>query len=203
MLLESFITVLRRVLFVVLLFSCATSYCASNKAERRRMEQILNLVSKDVRNNFYDPTLKGLDWSALTDQARQRIRSADELGEMNGAISALLYKLQDSHTVFIPQKRKFKAVYGFEAQPFANNIFVYQLDKTGPAAKAGLQLGDQIVGVNHLNAVRETFFSMMRYLTILDPRVELDVEVAEQGSVRLVRVPATVIPRPPEYFFSM
>jgi carboxyl-terminal processing protease len=121
---------------------------------------------------------------------------------MHGAISALLYQLHDSHTVFIPPKRKIKAVYGFKAKPFANNIFVYEVDKDGPAAKAGLQLGDQIVGVNNLHAVRETFFDMMRYLTVLDPRVELDVEVAQNGSIRVVKVPATVIPQPAQYFFS-
>lgn len=202
MLLQSFVNILRRALFAFVLISYATSYSSSDKAERRRTEQILNLVSKDVQNNFYDPTLKGLDWPALTEQARQRIRSADELGQMHGAISALLYQLHDSHTVFIPPKRKIKAVYGFKAKPFANNIFVYEVDKDGPAAKAGLQLGDQIVGVNNINAVRETFFDMMRYLTILDPRAELDVEVAENGSIRVVKVTATVVPQPPQYFFS-
>jgi C-terminal processing protease CtpA/Prc len=58
----------------------------------------------------------------LTEQARERIRSADELGQMHGAISALLYQLHDSHTVFIPPKRRIKAVYGFKAKPFAQNI---------------------------------------------------------------------------------
>ncbi|MFI5113674.1 MAG: S41 family peptidase [Terriglobales bacterium] len=203
MLLRSFISVLRPALFALFLISCTISYSENIKAERRRAEQILNLVSKDVQNNFYDDALKGLDWPALTEQARQRIRSADELGEMQGAISALLYQLHDSHTVFIPQKRNFKAVYGFKAQPFGKDIFVYQLDKDGPAAKAGLQLGDQIVGVNNLNAVHENFFAMMRYLTVLDPRVELDVEVAQHGSIRLVKVPATVVPEPPQYFFEV
>jgi C-terminal processing protease CtpA/Prc len=199
---HSCVNVPRCLLLAILLACCVTSYSENIKAERRRAEQILNLVSKDVQNNFYDQTLKGLDWSALTEQARQRIRSAEELGEMNGAISALLYHLHDSHTVFIPQKRKIKAVYGFKAKPFANDIFVYQLDKDGPAAKAGLQLGDQIVGVNNLNAVRENYFDMMRYLTVLDPRAELGVEVSQNGSIRVVKVPATAIPQPPQYFFS-
>jgi carboxyl-terminal processing protease len=197
-----FLNFVRCLLLVILLVSCTTSHSENIKAERRRAEQILNLVSKDVHNNFYDDALKGLDWPALMEQARQRIRSAEELGQMHGAISALLYQLHDSHTVFIPPKRKIKAVYGFEAQPFGNNILVYQVDKDGPAAKAGLQLGDRIVGVNDIKAVRETFFDVMRYLTILDPRVELDVEVAQNGSVRVVKVPATVIPQAPQYFFS-
>jgi C-terminal processing protease CtpA/Prc len=156
---HSWVNVPRCLLLAILLACCVTSYSENIKAERRRAEQILNLVSKDVQNNFYDNALKGLDWPALTEQARQRIRSAEDLGQMHGAISALLYQLHDSHTVFIPPKRKIKAVYGFKAKPFANNVFVYELDTDGPAAKAGLQLGDQIVGVNKLNAVRENYLT--------------------------------------------
>ncbi len=190
-----------RVVFLLLALFCTICW-AGNKSEQKRMEQILNLVSRDVRENFYDPNLKGLDWPALTEQARHRIQSADEVGQMSGAISALVYALHDSHTVFIPPKRKFRAEYGFEAKPFANSILVYDIDKDGPAAKAGLQLGDQIVGVNHLNATTASYFDMMRYLTVLDPREELDVEIADHGSSRVVKVPANVIPMPPQYFFQ-
>lgn len=63
-------------------------------------------------------------------------------------------------------------------------------------------MGDQILGVNRLNASPKTFVGMMRYLTVLDPREELDVEVADHGSSRLVKIPATVIRMPPQYFFQ-
>lgn len=189
-------------LVATLLVWSVNAYSENVKAERRRAEQILNIVSKDVQRNFYDETLKGVDWTALTEQARQRIASADELGQMHGAISALLYQLHDSHTVFIPPKRKIKAVYGFKAKAFADNIYVYELEKDGPAEKAGLHLGDHIVGVNHLNAVRSSFFNMMRYLTVLDPRAELDLEVEQAGSIRRIKVPATIVPQPPQYFFQ-
>jgi C-terminal processing protease CtpA/Prc len=116
---HSWVNVPRCLLLAILLACCVSSYSENIKAERRRAEQILNLVSKDVQNNFYDDALKGLDWPALMEQARQRIRSAEELGQMHGAISALLYQLHDSHTVFIPPKRKIKAVCGFKAKPFA------------------------------------------------------------------------------------
>jgi C-terminal peptidase prc len=185
-----------------LLLSCTTSYSEDVKGERHRAKQILNVVSKDVQENFYDETLKGINWVALTDQARQRIDSADQLGAMHGAISALVFQLHDSHTVFIPPKRKIKADYGFKAKPFANSIFVYELDQDGPAAKAGLQLGDQIVGVNNLDAVPQTFFEMMRYLTVIDPRIELVLEITKNGTTRKLSVPATVIPQQPQYFFS-
>ena len=192
---------LSRVILLLVLLLGGFSW-AGSKGEQHRMEQILNLVSRDVRENFYDPTLKGLDWAALTEQARQRIENADEVGQMSGAISALVYALHDSHTVFIPPKRKFRAEYGFEAKPFADSILVYDIDKDGPAAKAGLQLGDQIVGVNHLNATPSSYFDMMRYLTVLDPREELDVEIADKGSTRVLKISASIIPMPPQYFFQ-
>jgi len=193
----------RRVLFLFLLIAFAASYSAGKKSDSHRMEQILNLVAKDVQNNFYDPTLKGLDWAALTEQARQRIRDASETGEMIGAISALLYQLHDSHTVFIPPGLKIKANYGFRAKPFGDTILVYQVDKDGPAAKAGLQLGDQIVGVNNLNAARASFFGMMRYLTVLDPREELDVEVSDRGSSHVAKIAPIIETQSRESFYLL
>jgi len=174
----------------------------TTNVERGRMEDILNVVSKDVQKNFYDPTLKGLDWIALTEQARQRIRSADHVGAMIGAISALLYQLRDSHTVFIPPGRTVHAIYGFKAQPFADEVLVYELEKGGPAAKAGLQLGDRIIGVDNLNAARPTFFDMMRYLSVLDPRMELDVEIANGTSSRVLKIPSTLEPHPKRLFLD-
>jgi len=187
---------------LIVLLSCFVASGENVKSEQHRMEQILNLVARDVRENFYDSNLKGLDWNALTEQARDRIRKATEAGQMSGAISALVYSLHDSHTAFIPPKRNFRLKYGFEAKPFGNNILVYKVEKNGPAATAGLQLGDQIVGVNGLNATPKAFFDMMQYLTVLDPREELDVEVADHGSSRVVKIPATVVHMPPQYFFQ-
>ena len=174
----------------------------TTNVERGRMEDILTLVSKDVQKNFYDPTLKGLDWSALTEQARQRIHGADHVGAMIGAISALLYQLHDSHTVFIPPGRTVHAIYGFKAKPVADEILVYELEKGGPAAKAGLQLGDRIIGVDNMNAVRPTFFDMMRYLSVLDPRMELDVEIADGASSRVLKIPTTLEPHPKMLFLD-
>lgn len=125
----------------IVFLCCFLAHGENIKSEQHRMEQILNLVARDVRENFYDANLKGLDWNALTDQARDRIRNATEAGQMSGAISALVYSLHDSHTAFIPPKRKFRAEYGFAAKPVGNNILVYKIKKDGPAAKAGLQLG--------------------------------------------------------------
>ena len=92
---------------------------ADDKFERGRMEDIMDVVAKDIQKNFYDPRLKGVDWKSITDRARQRIRQTDHLGDMIAAISSVPYQLNDSHTYFIPPGRSARVDYGFEAEPLA------------------------------------------------------------------------------------
>jgi hypothetical protein len=61
---------------------------------RGRMMEVLNEVSSLVKEHYYDPTIKNLDWKAAVDVARSRIREADNEGEMSAAISGLLARLR-------------------------------------------------------------------------------------------------------------
>lgn len=54
--------------------------------DRGRMEEVLDLVAKDVQKNFYDSKLKGLDWKALTERSRERIRKAENRRNDRGYI---------------------------------------------------------------------------------------------------------------------
>jgi carboxyl-terminal processing protease len=157
--------------------------------DRGRMEEVLDVVSKDVQKNFYDPKLRGLDWKALTDKSRERIRKAENTGEMIAAIYALLYQLNDSHTLFIPPGRTEVASYGFKAEPVGNDILVYKLTKNGPAEQAGLQLGDKILGVNNFAAKRDNFFTIIRYFELLNPATEMDVLVARGSGSATIKIP--------------
>lgn len=181
-----------RLIVVLTIFLTATLpiRAGDDKFERDRMEGILDLVSKDIQKYFYDPALKGLDWAAVTGRARQRIRQAEHLGDMISAIASVPFQLNDSHTYFIPPQRSVNIGYGFEAQPIGNDILVYKLKKDGPGAKAGLELGDQILGVNGFAAKRGNFFEMMRYFRFLNPATEMTLEVSRGGAdTRTIKIP--------------
>ena len=166
---------------------------ADDKFERGRMEGIMDVVAKDIQKNFYDPSLKGVDWKAITDRARQRIRQADHLGDMLAAIASVPYQLNDSHTYFIPPGRSAKVDYGFEAEPFGKDILVYKLKKDGPAINAGLQLGDKIIGMGGFAAKRENFFEMTRYFEFLNPVKELTLEIMRGNDApRTIKILAKV-----------
>src|SRR5271154_5233765 len=179
---------------LAILLTCAL-HCAKadDKHERGRMEDIMDVVTKDIQKNFYDPNLKGVDWKAITEHARQRIRQADHIGDMLAAIASVPYQLNDSHTVFIPPGRSAKVEYGFKAEPFAKDILVYELKKEGPAVKAGLQLGDKIVSMDGFATKRENFFEMTRYFEFLNPSTELTLEVVRGSDPpQRIRIPAKV-----------
>jgi len=182
-----------KLLVLVLILAVLHAFARDEKSERGRMEDILDVVAKDIQKNFYDPTLKGVDWKAVTEKAHQRIRQSDHLGEMIAAISSVPYQLSDSHTVFIPPGRSARVDYGFEAQPFGPDVLVYKLRKGGPGAKAGLQLGDKIVGMGGFAVKRSNFFEMSRYFEFLNPVAEMQLDV-ERGNEppRTIKIPADI-----------
>lgn len=170
---------------------------ADDKHERGRMEDIMDVVAKDIEKHFYDPKLKGVNWGEITGHARQRIREADHLGDMLAAIASVPYQLSDSHTVFIPPGRSAILDYGFEAEPFANDILVYKLKHDGPAVKAGLQLGDKIIALDGFAAKRENFFEMTRYFEFLNPATEMTLQVVRGNDPpRTITIPAKVEQHP-------
>ncbi len=177
----------------ILALSVFHALASDEKYERGRMEDILDVVAKDIQKNFYDPKLKGVDWKAITEKARQRIRQSDHLGDMIAAISSVPYQLYDSHTVFIPPGRSARVDYGFEAEPFGQDVLVYKLRKDGPAIKAGLELGDKIVAMCGFAVKRSNFFEMSRYFEFLNPVAEMQLEI-ERGSeaTRTIKIPANI-----------
>lgn len=174
-----------------------------DKFERGRMEDIMDVVAKDIQKNFYDPNLKGVDWKAITEKARQRIRQADHLGDMLAAIASMPYQIHDANTYFVPPRRSAKVDYGFDAEPFRGEILVYNLKEEGPAAKGGLQLGDKIVAMEGFAVKRETFFEISRYFEFLNPTAELHLEIVRGNEPsRTIKIVAKVEQRGKGYDYN-
>lgn len=152
--------------------------------ERARMKLILDDVARQIEKNFHDPTLRGLDWKALAEQARQNIHRANSAGEMMTAIFSMVDKLKDSHTLFIPPARVNKIEFGFDAKAYGDQIRIYEVKKDGPAAAAGLRVGDQILTVNDYRAQRDNFDLMMLYFHRLRPVPALDIVYARGDQMR-------------------
>ncbi len=145
--------------------------------DRDRANGMLDIIVKTLAKNYYDPKMEGLDWRALVKQTHKEIDQSTSNGQMLSSMYALVDRLHDSHTVFIPPRHALTIVYGFEAKPFGRRILVYKIKKDGPAKKAGLELGDQIVAVNNFRAERASFDQMMLYMRVLNPVPQMDLAV--------------------------
>lgn len=159
-----------------LVFSPALTAQVDLNFERGRTKDILKVVSDHIEKEYYDPDLKGLNWKELVDQTKARIDRAKSVGEMQTAIFALVDKLHDSHTKFLPPGHVSRMDFGFKAKPFGEEVLVYEVDKDGPAKAAGLELGDRIVSVNGFGAIRGDYDQMMLFFRALRPQPSLNIE---------------------------
>lgn len=176
---------------------------SGQSVQRGEWEDVLKQVSADVQKNFYDPGMKGLDWSALTDETRQRIRASSNVGQMILAISSLLDRLHDSHTYFIPPLLTAYSDFGFKAKAYGNDVRVYRLEKKGPADKAGLQVGDAILSINGVTVDRSNAHEILRVVTTLAPATAVNlVFVAPGTQPRTVHIPAHLITTPPHQYIA-
>ena len=164
------------VLALLLLLS-ALSLADSLGDEKARAKQILKIVSKDIEKNYYDPSLKGLNWAELNAQAVAMIDNANSLGQIYTTIFGLVDRLNDSHTMFFSPGHVSVPQFGFEAKAYGNEIYVTKLKKKGQAEAAGLQLGDRIVLVNGFDAERQSFDKMMLFFHALQPVSQLDLVI--------------------------
>lgn len=137
---------------------------------------LFDTVWNTVNENFYDPKFNGLDWAALKSQYQPQVAQASSRTAKAALINEMLAKLRTSHThfytadepayyqllgIFYPRLRELRtqlqatfpegkveyAGIGIVTSQFQDKTFIKAIFDNSPAAKAGLQVGDQILSV--------------------------------------------------------
>lgn len=158
-------------LTLVVLLTALSAPAADSLAPRA--ERLLDEVDATIRREFYDPRLRGVDWTAEVARARARLREVRDEGRMYGVVNALLATLHTSHTAIYGRSSPF---YYFLASTFGRNspgyarafgnggvrmpdigalmetrpqgVFTTWILEDGPADRAGLKVGDRVVDVD-------------------------------------------------------
>jgi carboxyl-terminal processing protease len=134
---------------------------------------VFDEVWQSVRDYFYDPTLRHLDWTAIRDKYRPLVAAAaDE--EHAAVINRMLDELAASHTRYYtpddpayyqlldifagPLRRALRRVFpdgqvvypslGIFTQRIEDKTFIHGILDGFPAAKAGLQVGDELLAAD-------------------------------------------------------
>lgn len=117
--------------------------------------QMFNEGARIFGMSFYHPTLKGLDWDAVTDRYRELALRTRTQQEMNRVLSALFGEVDGSHTgarggpgYSSPSPRT--GLLGIDVQPTADGYEVLRVLRDGPADndEDGILDGDTITHIN-------------------------------------------------------
>jgi len=130
---------------------------------------VLAEIDRTIREGFYDPRLKGVDWTAAVEGAREELSRPLSPAERDAVYDRLLARLGDSHTFRVPAGRLPERNWGTSGLRIGRDgdgYAVKALLPGFPAARAGMKVGDRILeldgrtlGPKRLN-FRDLFFAL-------------------------------------------
>jgi carboxyl-terminal processing protease len=156
---------------------------------------LLNEIDKTIRERFWDPKLKGLDWDGAVTKAAAEL--AAKPADADAIYDRLLATLDDSHTFRVPAGRLPEQGWGTAGLRIGQDGDGYAVKGVipgSPAAEAGIRLGDRILSVDgkRYGAERVNFRDLY---FVFEGAPGSAVQVTSQGSSgptktqKLVRVP--------------
>jgi carboxyl-terminal processing protease len=180
-----------RFAILALLFLCGAgtqqfTQAQIGKFDRDSAEAMLDAARDDLKKNYYDPALRGIDIEKKFKEAKERVKQATTRDQLIITVAQTMLDFNDSHTFFVPPSRAAKVEYGWEMQMVGENAFVTAVKPKSDAEAKGLKPGDQIVAVDGYAPSRENMWKMYyRYYALMPAR----------GMRLLIRSPGQAEPR--------
>jgi C-terminal processing protease CtpA/Prc len=176
-----------------------TLACAPARAQqlgpydRDSARAMLAMIRDDLKNNYYDPSLRGMNLDEKFKEADERIKAAQTRDQLMIPIAQLLLGLDDSHTVFLPPGRAARIEYGWRVQMIGDRCFVTAL-KPKSDAEAKLKPGDEVISIDGFRPTRSTLWKMgYRYYALAPARaVRFVVQSPGEAQPREVTVESKI-----------
>jgi len=126
---------------------------AESSATREGRLRIFDEVWEQVRERYFDPSMRGVDWQEVRRSLRPRAAEARDESELYAVLSRMLGSLQDPHTrVFAPGEsadwrvQRYVSV-GVSVRELAGEVVVTDVERGSGGARAGLRAGDAVTSV--------------------------------------------------------
>jgi C-terminal processing protease CtpA/Prc len=119
------------------------------KLTTAQAQEMLDKIKADIKENYYDAKLRGLDIDKRFEEARQKIAVAKSQDDALLAIAAAVAALKDSHTRFRPPVRPYGVDYGWLMEAVGDSdCYVTGVRPESDAAAKGMKPGDRVVSIN-------------------------------------------------------
>ena len=149
------------------LFLAAARVPAQQPTPAAPLPPLLAEIDRSVRDLFYDPTLKGVDWPAALNEAAQALSRTESREAQDAIYDRLLAKLEDSHTFRLPAGRLPEhdwATAGLRIGQDGDGYAVKGVVPGGAADAAGIRVGDRVLSAGGITygksrvSFRDLFF---------------------------------------------
>jgi carboxyl-terminal processing protease len=143
---------------LILIFVFGVQNFAKPEFTRAKKLAVFDDVWQTIADRYYDPDLRGIDWSAERDELREKAAAAKTQTEFYAVLRELINDLQDSHTrVFAPgEETDWKTPrvisVGVTVREIENELVVTRVEEKSLAKSMGVRAGDLLLSVNDIGA---------------------------------------------------
>jgi carboxyl-terminal processing protease len=119
--------------------------------------QTLALASFDdawqtIRDNYYDPTFGGTNWSAVRDELRPLVQRSASMDVARGVTRQMLARLRQSHFTLLSPSSSGRtpgdAMPAIQLRVVDGAVVVYQVEPGSAAERVGLHPGHQLLAID-------------------------------------------------------
>ena len=173
-----------------LLGSSRTTYGQLGPYDRDSARVMLSEVRDDLKKNYYDANLRGLNLDERVKEAEERIKKAQTRDQLIIPIAQVMLDLNDSHTFFLPPFRAARVRYGFRMRMVGDDCFITDVNPKSDAATKGLLAGDRVLSVDGYQPKRENLWKMnYRYYALMPSRsIRLSISRPGEAQPREIEV---------------
>ena len=160
-----------RVAFALLVLVFGPSFAHAqglDRFDRDSALSMLNAAKDDLKKNYFDPGLHGIDIETRFKDAEARLKEATTRDQLIITIAQTMLDFNDSHTYFVPPSRAAEVDYGWQMQMVGNQAFVTDVKSGSDAEAKGLKRGDLILSVDGHPPSRDNMWKMFyRYYSLM------------------------------------
>jgi carboxyl-terminal processing protease len=183
--------------FAVLMVVFGASFAHAQKIDRFERDSALTMLSlakDDLKKNYFDPTLHGIDIETRFKEAETRLKEATSRDQLIITIAQTMLDFNDSHTYFVPPSRAAQVEYGWKMQMVGDKAFVTDIDSGSDAEAKGLKLGDLVLSVDGHAPSRDNMWKMFyRYYSLMPASsVRLVVQTSGEPKPREIEAAAKI-----------
>ncbi|HXQ69600.1 MAG TPA: S41 family peptidase [Pyrinomonadaceae bacterium] len=178
-------------LLTLLLFSITADTASAQKANTLEIEhwrEVLRSVKRELKQNYYDPTFRGIDIEARFKVADEKMKNAESMAHLQSIVAQFLLELNDSHTFFIPPTDGSRIEYGWRLMPVGPDSYVGAVKPGSDAWAKGLRPGDKVLSIDGRPLDRDGIWLANYHNYILEPEIPITlvVEKPDQTQQTLV-----------------